>query len=145
MNHKKNNIKKTFKKLLKKYESSKRTNNKTIKKRIKQEDLCKSQESKKYYTFEDKIEKVFKDEKIDFATINDALEKEILNDLKKASSSSSNIRPNDDYYSYINERWLKDYEKKTGNDYLIQYRTYLSTHQCNLPDLKLKYVVLYSE
>jgi len=120
MNHKKNNIKKTLKKIFKKYKSSKRINNKTIKKRIKQEDLCKSQESKKYYTFEDKIEKVFKDEKINFSTINDDLEKEILNDLKKATSSSSNIQPNDDYYSYINERWLKDYEKKTGNDYLVQ-------------------------
>jgi hypothetical protein len=104
------NINKTFKKYYKKHTNDirkKTKKNKTIKKRIeKQKEICKNLELKEYHTFEDKIEKAFKDANLDFSTINTDLEKEIINQLKKANNSSSNIKPTDDYYSYVNEQWL---------------------------------------
>ena len=72
-----------------------------------------------YNTFEDKIEKKFKDNKIDFLSVNYNLEKQILNDLKKAVSPS-NITPQNDFYSYVNERWLKNYELEEGQKYITQ-------------------------
>jgi putative endopeptidase len=72
-----------------------------------------------YNTFEDKIEKLFKQNKIDFLSVNYNLEKQILKDLKKAVSPS-NISPKNDFYSYINDRWLKDFEISTGQKYIIQ-------------------------
>lgn len=81
------NINKTFKKYYKKHTNDirkKTKKNKTIKKRIeKQKEICKNLELKEYHTFEDKIEKAFKDANLDFSTINTDLEKEIINELKK--------------------------------------------------------------
>ena len=73
----------------------------------------------KYDTFEDKIEEVFKKNNIDFLSANYNLEKQLLNDLKKAVSRSK-INPQNDFYSYINERWLKDYELQTNQKYIVQ-------------------------
>ena len=72
-----------------------------------------------YDTFEDKIEEVFKKNKIDFLSINYNLEKEILRDFREASKPS-NVNPQNDYYSYINEKWLKDYEVQTNQKYIVQ-------------------------
>ena len=73
----------------------------------------------KYDTFEDKIEDLFKNNKIDFLSTNYNLEKQILNDLKKAVSPSK-INPQNDFYSYINDRWLKEFEIQTGQEYIVQ-------------------------
>ena len=127
MNNKKNkNINKTLKKLYKIYQSNKTKKiNKTIKKRIeKQKEICKNLELKQYHTFEDKIENAFKDAKLDFSTINNDLQEEIINNLKKASNNNPKIKPNDDFYSYVNEIWLKDYKEKTDKEYLVQIDSY---------------------
>jgi putative endopeptidase len=71
-------------------------------------------------TFEDKIEKKFKDAKIDFLSTNYNLEKKILADLKKAVSPS-NITPQNDFYSYVNERWLKEYDAEESKGYIVQF------------------------
>jgi putative endopeptidase len=73
-----------------------------------------------FNTFEDKIEQKFKDAKIDFLATNYNLEKKILNDLKKAVSPS-NITPQNDFYSYVNERWLKEYNAEENKGYIVQF------------------------
>ena len=73
----------------------------------------------KYDTFEDKIEDLFKNNKIDFSSTNYNLEKQILKDLRKAVSPSK-VNPQNDFYSYINDRWLKEFEIQTGQEYIIQ-------------------------
>jgi putative endopeptidase len=73
----------------------------------------------KYDTFEDKIEETFKKNKIDFLSVNYNLEKQILKDLRKAVSPSK-INPQNDFYSYINDRWLKEFEIQTGQEYIVQ-------------------------
>jgi hypothetical protein len=73
----------------------------------------------KYETFEDKIEDTFKKNNIDFLSTNYNLEKQILKDLRKAVSPSK-INPQNDFYSYINDRWLKEFEVQTGQEYIIQ-------------------------
>ena len=47
------------------------------------------------------------------------LEKQIISDLKKAVNPS-NIKPNQDYYSYINDRWINDLELPEEQKYIIQ-------------------------
>ena len=72
-----------------------------------------------YDTFEDKVEEEFKRQKIDFLSTNYNLEKEILKAHKKAINPS-NILPNEDYYSYINERWIKEFNVEKSQKYIIQ-------------------------
>jgi putative endopeptidase len=84
-----------------------------------QKDIVCKKYFNKYDTFEDKIEEIFKKHKIDFVSTNYNLEKEILNELKKAVSPSK-INPQNDFYSYINDRWLKDYEIQIGQEYIVQ-------------------------
>lgn len=72
-----------------------------------------------YDTFEDKIEEVFKKNKIDFLSTNYNLEKEILRDFREASKPSK-VNPQNDYYSYINDKWLKDYELQSNQKYIVQ-------------------------
>ena len=73
----------------------------------------------KYDTFEDKIEENFKKNNIDFLSTNYNLEKQILKDLRKAVSPSK-INPQNDFYSYINDRWLKEFEIQAGQEYIVQ-------------------------
>ena len=84
-----------------------------------QKDLVCKNYFNKYDTFEDKIEELFKNNKIDFLSTNYNLEKQILKDLRKAVSPSK-INPQNDFYSYINDRWLKDFEVQTGQEYIVQ-------------------------
>jgi predicted metalloendopeptidase len=72
-----------------------------------------------YNTFEDKIDELFKKNKIDIVSTSYNLEKQIVKDLKKAVNPS-NIKPNDDYYSYINERWIGEIELSEEQKYIIQ-------------------------
>jgi len=69
-----------------------------------------------YNTFEDKIEKIYGDI---FSSAKFNLEKIDIKDLKKAVSPS-NINPQNDFYSYINERWLKDNKIGEGQEYIVQ-------------------------
>lgn len=72
-----------------------------------------------YRSFENKLEEVFKKNKIDILSSSFNLEKQIVKELKKAVSPS-NITPQDDYYSYINERWLKDLDIEAYQKYIVQ-------------------------
>jgi hypothetical protein len=75
--------------------------------------------SNKYNTFEDKIEELFKKNKVNLISLSKSLEKQTINDLKKAVSPS-NITPQNDFYSYINDRWLKDYKVESHQKYIVQ-------------------------
>ena len=69
-----------------------------------------------YNTFEDKIEKVYGDI---FSSKDFNLEKTIIKELKQAVSPS-NINPRNDFYSYINERWLNKEQLAKGQEYIVQ-------------------------
>ena len=102
-------------------------NNKTKKKRDEiiniltpqqQKIVCK-QSSNTYNTFEDKVEELFKQKKLDIVSISFNLEKQIVSELKEAVNPKG-IRPNQDFYSYINDRWITDYELKEQQQYIVQ-------------------------
>jgi len=81
-------------------------------------DIC--NDSKKSYTnFEAKVEDMFKKNKINIVSTSFNLEKEIVSQLKKAVNPK-NIKPNEDFYSYINDRWISDYELTENQKYIIQ-------------------------
>ena len=72
-----------------------------------------------YKSFEAQVEEIFKKNNIDITSANYNLEKAVLKDLKKAVSLSK-ITPNNDFYSYINERWLKDIDLEANQAYIVQ-------------------------
>lgn len=80
--------------------------------------VCKTS-ANTYETFEDKVEELFKKNKINILSTSYNLEKQIISDLKKAVSPS-NIKPNQDYYSYINDRWLSEMETTEEQKYIVQ-------------------------
>ena len=89
--------------------------NKTLKNRNKtkknyQENKC-GTFFNSYNTFEDKLEKVYGDI---FSSEKFNLEKLDIKDLKKAVSPSK-INPQNDFYSYINERWLNEKKLELGD------------------------------
>jgi predicted metalloendopeptidase len=69
-----------------------------------------------YNTFEDKFEKVYGDI---FASKDFDLEKTIIKEIKQAVSPS-NINPQNDFYSYINERWVNEKELEEEQKYIVQ-------------------------
>ena len=81
-------------------------------------ELCKNS-TKTYEPFEDKIEELFKKNNLNVVSSSYNLEKQIISDLKKAVNPK-NIKPNEDFYSYINDRWIKDYELTEQQKYIIQ-------------------------
>ena len=80
--------------------------------------LCKKS-ANTYNTFEDKIEEIFKKKKINIVSSSFNIEKQIVSDLKKAVNPSG-VKPNNDFYSYINERWISEYELTKQQKYIIQ-------------------------
>ena len=72
-----------------------------------------------YNTFEDKIEELFKKQKIDVVSTSYNLEKQIVSELKQAVNPKG-VKPNDDFYSYINDRWIRDYELTEQQQYIVQ-------------------------
>jgi len=80
--------------------------------------VCKTS-ANTYKTFEDKIEEQFKRNRVNIVSTSYDLEKEIIDNLKEAVNPSK-IKPNDDYYSYINERWLSDLEISEEEKYIVQ-------------------------
>ena len=94
--------------------------NKTKKNNLKKQTKLTCQKCQNIYnTFEDKIEELFKKNKIDILSTSYNLEKEVIKEFKKAVSPSK-FTPNNDYYSYINDRWLKDYNIEEHQKYIIQ-------------------------
>jgi len=80
--------------------------------------ICKKQPNV-FISFESKIEEIFKKNKIDILSASYNLENEVVKELKKAVSPSK-ITPNNDFYSYINERWLEDINLEVFQEYIIQ-------------------------
>lgn len=93
--------------------------NVTKKKKLKQHfEICKNS-ANTYHTFEDKIEELFKQKKINIVSTSFNIEKQIVSELKKAVSPSG-VEPNNDFYSYINERWITEHELTQEQKYIIQ-------------------------
>jgi putative endopeptidase len=69
-----------------------------------------------YNTFEDKFEKIYGDI---FSSKDFDLEKSDIQELKKAVSPS-NINPQNDFYSYINERWINQKVLEEEQKYIVQ-------------------------
>jgi putative endopeptidase len=80
--------------------------------------LCKKY-ANTYTSFESKVEEIFKKNKIDINSANYNLEKAVVRDLKKAVSPSK-ITPNNDFYSYINERWLENIKLESYQKYIVE-------------------------
>jgi len=80
--------------------------------------VCKTS-ANTFDTFEDKVEELFKKNKINILSTSYNLEKQIIDDLKK-SVSPSNMKPNQDYYSYINDRWLSEMQITEEEKYIVQ-------------------------
>lgn len=72
-----------------------------------------------YKSFELEAEKIFKKNNIDITSESYNLEKDVVKELKKAVSISK-IKPNNDFYSYINERWLKNINLESYQGYITQ-------------------------
>lgn len=96
-----------------KYKKIKQKSNKTKKER--EQNKCKTFFNS-YNTFEDKLEKIYGEV---FSSEKFNLEKTDIKDLKKAVSPSK-INPQNDFYSYINERWLNEKELEEYQKYIVQ-------------------------
>jgi hypothetical protein len=68
-------------------------------------------------SFESDFEKDFIIKNSDFLSTNFHLDKKIIHDLKTAISPSK-IKPQDDFYSYINERWLKSFNPEYKDNFI---------------------------
>lgn len=97
----------------KNHKTHKTHKNKTQKNKIKYD--C----SNGFESFEKGVEDLFKKNKVDFNSANYNLQKQIIKDLKKAVNVS-NIKPQNDFYSYVNDRWIDSYKRQAGNEYLAQ-------------------------
>jgi predicted metalloendopeptidase len=80
--------------------------------------ICKKVPST-FKSFEEKVDELFEKNNIDVTSSSFNLEKQIIKEIKKAVSPS-NITPNDDFYSYINERWLKNLDIEAYQEYITQ-------------------------
>jgi len=80
--------------------------------------ICKTS-ANTYKTFEDKVDELFKKNKVNIVSASYDLEKEIIKGLKSAVNPSK-VKPNDDYYSYINDRWLSEIELTEDQKYIVQ-------------------------
>jgi predicted metalloendopeptidase len=93
----------------------KQSHNLTLKQK---EIICKTS-SNTFNTFEDKIDELFKKNKMDVVSTSFNLEKQIVSELKEAVNPKG-VQPNDDFYSYINDRWITDYELTEQQQYIVQ-------------------------
>ena len=96
--------------------------------KIKKYDILSSLSSKEKYCkeylepfkpFESEIEEIFKKNKVDLSTASKLLETGLITSLKTAVNDK-NIKPNEDFYSYVNERWLKEYKVNKSQSYIVQ-------------------------
>ena len=72
-----------------------------------------------FSTFEDKVEELFEKNKMDVVSTSFNLEKQIVSELKQAVNPTG-IKPNEDFYSYINDRWITDYQLTEQQQYIVQ-------------------------
>lgn len=80
--------------------------------------ICKSVPTQ-FNGFEEEVERLFKRNHLDITSATYNLEKQIIKDIRKAVSPS-NITPHDDFYSYINERWLRNMDVDAAQAYITQ-------------------------
>ena len=85
----------------------------------KQKEIICKRSTTSFKSFEQKIDELFKKNKIDVTSTSFNLEKQIVRELKQAVSPS-NITPNNDFYSYVNERWLQDLDIEAYQEYIVQ-------------------------
>jgi predicted metalloendopeptidase len=72
-----------------------------------------------YKPFEQTLERLFLKNNTNFDSTNFNLENSIIIDLKKATNPS-HIMPQNDYYSYINDRWIESYKTDNNLGYVVQ-------------------------
>ena len=72
-----------------------------------------------FETFEDKYEEELKKQNIDILVRNDNLEKKTLRDIHEALNMSK-YNPVNDFYSYINDRWIKNIKLEDSQKYIVQ-------------------------
>ena len=103
-----------------------RNNNKTLKnKPIKQFNVSDILKDTKgpiipvFETFEDKYEEELKKQNIDILVRNHNLEKKTLRDIHEALNMSK-YNPVNDFYSYINDRWIKNVKLDNSQKYIVQ-------------------------
>jgi predicted metalloendopeptidase len=70
-------------------------------------------------TFEDKYEEELKKQNIDILTRNTNLEKKIIREIHEALNNTK-YSPVNDFYSYINERWIKTIKLDETQKYIVQ-------------------------
>ena len=119
MNNSKKKIKKSKNKTVKKHDNNKTILSQSLNLSQSQRDIVCKNYFNKYDTFEDKIEELFKKNKIDFSLTISNLDKDLLRDFRKAAIVTK-ITPQNDFYSYINDKWLKDYELQEDQKYIVQ-------------------------
>lgn len=73
-----------------------------------------------YKPFEKKVEDMFREQNIDYESVNYDLTKQLLKDISRANNPDG-VSPTDDYYSYINDRWLNNKFDEANYKYLVQY------------------------
>lgn len=83
-----------------------------------QEIVCKKS-ANTFNAFEDKAEELFKKQNIDIVSTSFNLEKEIVSDLKQAVNPKG-VKPSEDFYSYINDRWIEKYKLTEQQQYIVQ-------------------------
>jgi len=119
MNNSKKKIKKSKNKTVKKHDNNKPILSQSLNLSQSQRDIVCKNYFNKYDTFEDKIEELFKKNKIDFSLTISNLDKDLLRDFRKAAIVTK-ITPQNDFYSYINDKWLKDYQLQEDQKYIVQ-------------------------
>ncbi len=69
--------------------------------------------------FEHQIEDVFRRNKLDIVSTGYNLEREIVRGLKQAVNPY-NVSPQDDFFSYVNDRWIRDVKLSSDQQYIVQ-------------------------
>ena len=70
-------------------------------------------------TFEDKYEEYLKQKNIDILKQNYKLEKKTIHDIQEALNNKK-YSPVNDFYSYINDRWIKTFKLDERQKYITQ-------------------------
>ena len=80
----------------------------------------KNKTCKTYAPFEKKVKQMFREQHIDYESVNYDLTKQLLKDIKQATNIKG-VSPTDNFYSYINDRWLDNKFDDENYKYLVQY------------------------
>jgi len=119
------NMNKNSKNTINRTNNSKNTNKTLKRKPIKQFNVSDILKDTKgpivpvFDTFEDKYEEELKKQNIDILVRNHNLEKKTLRDIHEALNTSK-YNPVNDFYSYINDRWIKNVKLDNSQKYIVQ-------------------------